>query len=98
MFEKFEVPALFVAKTPVLNWHARPPLSVCLSVGLMRPCSFAYGKSSGLVLDIGGALTTATPVVDGYALKKCTPRPARTPCADRPPPQRWCAAPWRARR
>jgi len=33
--------------------------------------AFACGKASGLVLDSGGGVTTATPVHDGYALQKC---------------------------
>lgn len=37
-------------------------------------CSFAVGRSSALVLDIGDAATVATPVNDGYALLKCINR------------------------
>ena len=33
-------------------------------------CSFAVGRSSALVLDIGDSQTIATPVNDGYALLK----------------------------
>tara|TARA_R110002050_G_scaffold139938_11_gene264524 strand:+ start:2231 stop:2911 length:681 start_codon:yes stop_codon:yes gene_type:complete len=50
-FEKYDVPAYFVAKEPV--------------------CScFASGRSTGLVLDVGGDVATVTPVYDGYVLKK----------------------------
>ena len=34
-------------------------------------CSFSYGKSSALILDVGHKSTIATPVSDGYALLKC---------------------------
>jgi len=33
--------------------------------------AFATGKASGLILDSGGGITSATPVHDGYALQKC---------------------------
>ena len=36
--------------------------------------SFACGRSTAIVLDSGADFTTATPVHDGYALKKCTLR------------------------
>lgn len=51
IFEKYEAPALFVAKDAVLS-------------------CFAAGRASGLVLDSGGAKTTAVPVYDGYALQQ----------------------------
>lgn len=50
LFEKFEAPAVFLAKDAVLN-------------------CFAAGRSNGIVLDCGAAVTRATPVYDGYALK-----------------------------
>jgi len=36
--------------------------------------TFASGRSTGLVLDSGGAVTTAVPVHDGFALTKCISR------------------------
>ena len=51
MFERFEIPALFVAKDPVL---------IC----------FANARSTGLVIDSCGEMTTCTPVFEGYALQK----------------------------
>jgi len=51
MFEKNGVPALFLAKNPVLT-------------------SFASGKATSLVVDLGGQGTTVSAVHDGYALTK----------------------------
>jgi actin-like protein 6A len=48
LFEKFNVPALFICKDAVL-------------------AAFAAGKSTALVLDIGGGKTNAVPVYDGFA-------------------------------
>ncbi|KAL7068623.1 actin family protein [Cryptosporidium serpentis] len=53
LFEKFDVPALYLAKRAVLS-------------------AFAVGRSSGLVVDIGAAFTSISPVIDGYTLQKCT--------------------------
>jgi actin-like protein 6A len=36
--------------------------------------AFSSGRSTGLVLDSGGGVTTAVPVHDGYALTKCISR------------------------
>eukprot|EP00027_Filamoeba_sp_ATCC50430_P000612 CAMPEP_0168544418 /NCGR_PEP_ID=MMETSP0413-20121227/2410_1 /TAXON_ID=136452 /ORGANISM="Filamoeba nolandi, Strain NC-AS-23-1" /LENGTH=441 /DNA_ID=CAMNT_0008574439 /DNA_START=21 /DNA_END=1346 /DNA_ORIENTATION=+ len=55
MFEKYDTPAFFLAKSGVLS-------------------SFACGKSSSVVLDTGGGVTTITPVHEGYALQKATIR------------------------
>mmetsp|Transcript_30869 Transcript_30869/g.67419 ORF Transcript_30869/g.67419 Transcript_30869/m.67419 type:complete len:456 (-) Transcript_30869:65-1432(-) len=55
MFEKFEAPAVFLAKNPVLT-------------------SFASGKATSLVVDIGGQGTCVTAVHDGYALTKSAVR------------------------
>ena len=49
LFEKFNVPALFLSKEPVLT-------------------CFANARSTGLVVDCGGAMTVCTPVYDGFAL------------------------------
>ena len=51
LFEKFNVPAVFLAKQPVLS-------------------SFAVGRTTSLVLDLGHSGTTATAVHDGYALQR----------------------------
>ena len=52
LFEKLQVPAIFVCKDSVLS-------------------SFACGRSTALVLDIGATRTLATPVHEGYSLQKC---------------------------
>lgn len=36
--------------------------------------SFANGKSTSLVVDLGGSSTCITPIHDGYALQKCSSR------------------------
>ncbi|OMJ73536.1 hypothetical protein SteCoe_27760 [Stentor coeruleus] len=51
LFEKFQVPALYIVKSAVLS-------------------SFASGRSTSLVLDSGGSITSAVPVHDGYVLQK----------------------------
>src|SRR5690606_1592568 len=48
-FEKFQTPAVYLAKNPVL-------------------AAFAHGKSTGLIVDSGAAVTCVTAVHDGYAL------------------------------
>ena len=55
MFERFQVPGLFISKTPVL-------------------ACFANARSSGLVLDVGGAVTSAVAVHDGQVLQKAVKR------------------------
>jgi actin-like protein 6A len=52
LFEKYQVPAIFLCKDSVLS-------------------SFACGRSTALVLDIGNTTTVATPVHEGYSLQKC---------------------------
>lgn len=51
MFEKYQTPALFISKDPVLSLYAT-------------------GKTSGLVVDIGGSGTVVSPVVDGWVEQK----------------------------
>lgn len=50
MFEKFGIPAFYLAKNPVLSCYAN-------------------GRASGIVLDAGATHTTATAVMEGYAIK-----------------------------
>lgn len=45
-----------------------PAIFVCKDSVLS---SFACGRSTALVLDIGATQTLATPVHEGYALQKC---------------------------
>ena len=55
-FEKFQVPAVYVAVQGVLSLY---------------PCfypSFATGKSTGIVLDSGDGVTHVIPVYEGYSL------------------------------
>merc|ERR1711879_1134979 len=49
LFEKFEVPALFVAEAPLLS-------------------AYAYGESSGLVVDIGHSSAQVVPLIDGFMM------------------------------
>lgn len=50
MFEKYQVPAFFLARNAVL-------------------ASFACGRSTSLVFDSGGGMTSAVPVYDGFVLQ-----------------------------
>ena len=85
-FEKYEVPAFFIVKEVLLLPSFSFFLFLFLSFlsfffflflshfipskkKAVSSC-FANGRSTGLVLDVGGEITTATPVHDGYALKK----------------------------
>jgi actin-like protein 6B len=71
MFEEFNVPAFYIANTGVLNAYAD---SCFLNRVLLHSHSlshrFAAGKGSALVIDIGQAMTSVTPVVDGFVLRK----------------------------
>ncbi|KAM9319816.1 actin-1-like [Gastrophryne carolinensis] len=49
MFEKFKVPALYVASEPTM-------------------ALYAYGRISGILLDIGAGVTYAHPTYDGYQI------------------------------
>lgn len=51
IFEKFDSPALFLARSSVL-------------------AAFALGKTSALVLDCGGGVTSCEPVFDGYVVNR----------------------------
>ncbi|AAF25998.1 F15H18.8 [Arabidopsis thaliana] len=71
MFEKYKVPALFMAKNPVYS------LSLGSSFFLIDYymtftvlTSFATGRATSLVVDCGGGSTTISPVHDGYVLQK----------------------------
>ncbi|CAG8602425.1 5421_t:CDS:2 [Paraglomus occultum] len=50
-FEKYETPAFYVAKNPVLT-------------------AYASGRPTAMILDCGAAVTSVTPVYDGFVLKK----------------------------
>ncbi|XP_059831040.1 actin-like protein 6B isoform X6 [Hypanus sabinus] len=60
MFEHYNIPAFFLCKTAIL----------CPSLTPLPHCSFANGRSTGLVLDSGATHTTAIPVHDGYVLQQ----------------------------
>ncbi|KAJ3090626.1 Actin-like protein 6B [Quaeritorhiza haematococci] len=60
-FEKYSVPAFYLAKSAVLSAY---PIHRSL---VFR---FAAGRASALVLDSGGGMTSVVPVYDGYVLKK----------------------------
>lgn len=69
MFEDFDVPAFYIANTGVLNACAdnliyHPSYLFILNI------RFAAGKGSALVIDIGQAMASVTPVVDGFVLRK----------------------------
>ncbi|KAM9320098.1 actin-1-like [Gastrophryne carolinensis] len=49
MFEKFKVPALYVASEPTM-------------------ALYAYGRTSGILLDIGAGVTYTCPTYDGYQI------------------------------
>jgi len=71
MFEEFNVPAFYIANTGVLNAYADICfLSRVLSHSHFLSHRFAAGKGSALVIDIGQAMTSVTPVVDGFVLRK----------------------------
>ncbi|XP_042964817.1 actin-related protein 4-like isoform X1 [Carya illinoinensis] len=69
MFEKYKVPALFLAKNAVCPlWICDLP-STCSTL-IMVLTSFASGRATSLVVDSGGGSTTVAPVHDGYVLQK----------------------------
>lgn len=49
MYEKFNCPAIYVARAPLLS-------------------PYAYGHSSGLVVDVGHSSAQVIPIIDGYVL------------------------------
>ena len=58
-FEKFNVPAFYLAKQPVL-------------------ASYAIGKHTSLVVDLGAQMTSVVPVSEGLVLKKGSKHPCWT--------------------
>jgi actin-like protein 6B len=71
MFEEFHVPAFYIANTGVLNAFVTD--SMILAEAFTYFCffySFAAGKGSALVVDIGQSMASVTPVVDGFVLRK----------------------------
>jgi len=72
MFEKYKIPAQFVSKNAVLTSYPQytggtkhDNIIVYLTCNI-----FSSGKSTSLVLDSGGGVTSCVPVNDGYVLKK----------------------------
>jgi actin-related protein len=61
--------ALREKTTEILFETLSPPALFVSKSGVLS--SFANGKSSGLVVELGGGVTCCTPVHDGYALQKC---------------------------
>jgi actin-like protein 6B len=70
MFEEFQVPAFYIANTGVLNAFVPISLFFFPFVTSIVPSSFAAGKGSALVVDIGYSTASVTPVVDGFVLRK----------------------------
>lgn len=68
MFEEFQVPAFYIANTGVLNAYAF--FFPLLPVALLISFSFAAGKGTALVIDVGKSMASVTPVVDGFVLRK----------------------------
>lgn len=69
MFEQFQVPAFYIANTGVLNASVSCILSRSWPL-TYSALSFAAGKGSALVIDIGQSSASVTPVVDGFVLRK----------------------------
>jgi len=68
MFEEFQVPAFYIANTGVLNAYAF--FFPLLGIALFISSSFAAGKGTALVIDVGKSMASVTPVVDGFVLRK----------------------------
>lgn len=65
MFEKYNVPAYFLAKNAVLTAYV---FFLFYNIFLCYGFSFANGRTSGLVVDSGATQTSAVPVYDGYCI------------------------------
>lgn len=74
MFEEFHVPAFYIANTGVLNAFVTDSILLTLLSEALKNYSFAAGKGSALVVDIGQSMASVTPVVDGFVLRKGSPR------------------------
>ena len=70
MFEEFQTPAFYIANTGVLNAYVVLPSMSPLHLLKAYINSFAAGKGSALVIDIGQSTASVTPVVDGFVLRK----------------------------
>jgi hypothetical protein len=70
LFERFNVPALYLARSAVL--------SACVLLLLTRRasqfqaffCRFSAGRSTAVVVDVGASSTRVCPVFEGYLLQK----------------------------
>jgi len=69
MFEEFNVPAFYIANTGVLNAFVTQ-FVLAKALTYFNFYSFAAGKGSALVVDIGQSMASVTPVVDGFVLRK----------------------------
>lgn len=81
VFEEFGAPAFYIANTGVLNAYVSfIPCAHHIQM-FMFPVtrflwhSFAAGRGSALVIDIGSTTASVTPVIDGFVLRKGTPPP-----------------------
>jgi actin-like protein 6A len=66
MFEKYQVPAFFLAKDAVLSAYSLGLLCLALFF-LNKQLTFIAGRTTGLSIDIGNNGTIITPVLDGWA-------------------------------
>jgi actin-related protein 4 len=70
-FEGWDVPAYYSVDRAVLSRSAvHPPLFLYRRVYEHVSASFSVGKGTSLVVDVGEAVTTVSPVYDGFVLRK----------------------------
>lgn len=75
MFEKYNVPAFFLAKTSCLAAYACAGPAARLARAPRRHASpaarrFSNGRYTGIVVDSGASVTSCVPVYDGLVLQK----------------------------
>lgn len=71
MFEEFNVPAFYISNNAVLSTYATLSLSTGSRIDHVFT-SFSSGRGTALLVDIGKATASVTPVVDGFVLRKGT--------------------------
>lgn len=69
MFEEFKVPAFYIANSAVLSSYGFLPDQRLFHMNFF---SFAAGKGTALLIDIGKDTASVIPVVDGFVLRKGT--------------------------